>query len=54
MSYEGEFVGTCKYLGAEWSGVWYKRSCRSNVRGESLWFDRDIEDLDSSTKAIVS
>ena len=54
MSYEEYFFITGKDLGAEWSGGWYKRSCRSNGRGESLWFDRDIEDLDSSTKAIVS
>ena len=53
MSYEEEFVGTGKYLGAEWSGVWYKRSCRSNGRVGSLWFDREIEDFDSITNDIV-
>ena len=51
---EEYFFNTGKYLGAEWSNVWDKRICIINGSGERLWFDIDIEYLNSSTKAIVS
>ena len=54
MSNEEEILNTGEYLGAEWSNVWDKRICIINGSGERLWFDIDIEYLNSSTKAIVS